>query len=401
MQTLLAHCFVTLFVLFSLTCPALARSEPEAHKHRRRQQPASYLLYVGTYTSRDSKGIYVYRFRSGRLSQLGPDPLAVQAESPSFLAVDPTRHFLYAVNETDTYPGQPEQKSGGVSAFSIDRRSGRLKLLNMVLSGGAGPCFVSLDRTDKYVLVANYGSGSVAVFPVEPGGMLGKASAFIQNTGHSENVQRQEGPHAHDVALSPDNRFALAADLGLDKLLVYHFDPSNGSLTPNDPPSAGVMPGLGPRHFVFDTTGSFVYLLNEIKSSVTVFAYDQSAGSLHELSTVPAVPQGYAGENSAAEIALGRSGRFLYASNRGEDSIAVFAIDPRQHSLKPVQHIPTLGKTPRNFAIDPSGRYLLAANQDSGNIVVFEISPRDGTLRATGQVLEVPSPVCLVFVPER
>jgi 6-phosphogluconolactonase len=389
-----------LVILISTTPLAFTRTDPGAHK-KRASEAASYLVYAGTYTVRGSKGIYVYRFRSGRLTPLGPDPLAAETESPSFLAVDPSRRFLYAVNETETYPGQPEEKSGAVSAFSIDRRNGRLKLLNAVPSGGTGPCFVSLDRTGKYVLVANYSSGSVAVFAIADGGRLGKASAFVQHTGHSVDVQRQEAPHAHDIAVSPDNRFALAADLGLDKLLVYHFDPADGSLAPSDPPSASVMPGLGPRHFVFDATGNFVYLLNEVKASVTVFSYDKAAGALSEVTTVPTLSPGFTGENSAAEIALGRSGRFLYTSNRGEDSIVVFAIDPGRHTLKPVEHVPTLGKTPRNFAIDPSGRYLLAANQDSDNIVVFEIDPRTGRLTPTGQVLAVPSPVALVFVPER
>jgi 6-phosphogluconolactonase len=379
----------------------VASAGTQAEPHQASAAAKSYLVYVGTYTVHDSKGIYVYRFRSGRLTPLGPEPLAAETLNPSFLAVDPTGRFLYAVNETDAYPGQPEKKTGAVSAFSIGRRSGRLTLLNTVPSGGAGPCFVSLDRTGKYVLVANYDGGSVAVFPILPGGGLGQASAFIQHTGHSLSVERQEGPHAHDIAVSPDNRFALAADLGLDKLLVYRFDPAAGSLTPNDPPYANVTPGLGPRHFVFDATGKFVYLVNEIKSSVTVFAYDSSAGTLREIGTTAALPLGFAGENTAAEIALGRSGRFLYASNRGEDGIAVFAINPRNHALKPIEHIPTLGKTPRSFAIDPNGRYLLAANQDSDNIAVFEINSSKGTLRPTGQVLQVPSPVCVVFVPER
>ena len=400
MRTLDGKRLATLTLVLMIPCSAYAHAKPKKSKAER-HTAGSYLLYVGTYTVRDSKGIYVYRFRSGRLTPMGPDPLAATSENPSFLAADPTNHFLYAVNESDTYPGHSEQKSGGVSAFSIDRRTGRLNFLNMVPSGGGGPCFVSLDHTGKYVLVANYSTGSVAVFPVRQGGKLGQASAFVQHTGHSVDVQRQEGPHAHDIAVSPDNRFALAADLGLDKLLVYRFDSSNGSLAANDPASASVTPGLGPRHFVFDSSGDFVYLLSEVKPSVTVFAYDKAAGNLKEMETVPALQPGFVGEDSAAEVALGRSGRFLYASNRGEDSIAVFGIDPHRHTLKSIRHVPTLGKTPRNFAIDPSGRYLLAANQDSDNIVIFQISPSTGLLKPTGQVIEVPSPVSLVFVPER
>ena len=377
---------LTTFALMSLAPMTRAKSKAS-------HGDASYWVYIGTYTDRDSKGIYVYRFNSGRLHPIGS--LAAEIVSPSFLAVDPSHRFLYAVNETDTFQGQP---TGGVSAFAIDRKTGRLKLLNQVSSGGAGPCFVSLDRSGKCVLVANYSSGSVAVFPVLPGGRLGKPSAFVQHEGHSVNAERQERPHAHDISVSPDNRFALAADLGLDKLLVYRFDAAEGSLAPNDPPSASVDPGSGPRHFVFDPGGHFVYLLNEIKSTVTTFSYNAEQGTLHELQTVPALPAGFTGENTAAEIALGRSGKFLYASNRGQDAIAVFAIDAR-HTLKSVGHVPTLGKEPRNFAIDPTGAYLLAANQNSSNIVVFHVSPATGRLTPTGQVVEVPSPVCIVFVP--
>ena len=387
-----------------LSIAPLAVAKTRARRHKGRARPASYLVYVGTYTTSASKGIYVYRFKSGSLAPLGLDGLAAQTDNPSFLAADPSHRFLYAVNETQSYQnpeGHQEQGSGTVSAFSLDRHNGRLKLLNVVPSDGTDPCFVALDHTGKYVLVANYTSGSVAVFPVLRDGRLAKASAFIQHTGHSVDLQRQEAPHAHDISVSRDNRFALAADLGLDKLLVYRFDPSRGSLSPNDPPSAGVTPGLGPRHFVFDVAGKSVYLLSEIKSSVTVFSYDQANGVLREISTISALPPGFTGENSGAEIALGRSGRFLYASNRGADSIAVFAIDPGRHTLKTVEHVPTLGKTPRSFGIDPTGRYLLAANQDSGNVVVFEINPRSGELKPTGQVVEVPSPVCVVFVPER
>ncbi|HEY6292458.1 MAG TPA: lactonase family protein [Terriglobia bacterium] len=380
---------VSAFLLTSFAPTARVQAQTKAVP-----RSASYLVYVGTYTVRDSKGIYVYRFQSGRLTPLGP--LAVETVNPSFLAVDPSHRFLYAVNETQDFRGQ---KTGAVSAFAIHRNTGRLTLLSEISSGGTDPCYVSLDRTGKYVLVANYSSGSVAVFPVLPGGGLDKASAFVQHQGHSVDLQRQEGPHAHDIAVSPDNRFALAADLGVDKLLVYRFDAKAGSLVPNDPPSASVNPGSGPRHFVFDPSGKFVYLLNEIKSSVTTFSYNGSQGTLHELQTVPGLPPGFTGENTAAEIAMGRSGKFVYASNRGEDAIAVFAIDPAKHTLKSVEHVPTLGKEPRNFAIDPTGAYLLAANQNSDNIVVFQVNPATGELTPTGQVVEVPSPVCVVFVP--
>ena len=353
-------------------------------------------MYVGTYTVRDSKGIYVYQLDSGRLTPTAAPVLAAETVNPSFLAIDPTHRYLYAVNETEDYQGQ---KTGGVSAFRIDRKTGALTFLNEVPSGGTDPCYVSLDRAGKHVLVANYTSGSVSVFPVLPGGRLGKATAFVQHHGHSVNPERQEGPHAHDIAVSPDGRFALAADLGLDQLVVYRYNAEKGSLAPNDPPFARVSPGSGPRHFVFDPSGKFVYLLSEVGSTVTVFEYDAGRGTLHEIQSLSALPDGFTGHNDAAEIAMGRSGRFLYTSNRGDDSITVFAIDPARHTLKVAAHVPTLGKEPRNFAIDPSGNYLLAANQNSDNIVVFKIDPRTGIPVPTGQVVEVSSPVCLTFMP--
>lgn len=378
----------------ALVLPAVCGSA----RTRRSARPASrrYLMYVGTYTVRESKGIYVYQFVAGRLTPTGTPLLAAETTNPSFLAVDRTRRYLYAVNETEDYQGT---KTGGVSAFRIDHKTGALTFLDEVPSGGTDPCYVSLDRKGGHVLVANYTSGSVAVFPVLSGGRLGKATAFVQHEGHSVNPERQEGPHAHDVAVSPDGRFALAADLGLDQLLVYHYDTARGTLTPNEPPFGRVTPGSGPRHFVFDPGGKFVYLLSEVGSTVTVFRYNGLGGTLHEIQSLSALPDGFTGHNDAAEIAIGRSGRFLYTSNRGEDSIVVFAINPMRHTLKVVAHVPTLGKTPRNFAIDPSGNYLLAANQDSDNIVVFKIDPRTGIPVPTGQVVEVPSPVCLTFVP--
>lgn len=389
---LLSHVVACVFPIVLLTMSASARTG-------RSPRPASrrYLMYVGTYTVRESKGIYVYQFDSGRLTPANTATLAAETTNPSFLAVDPTRRYLYAVNETEDYQGH---KTGGVSAFRINRKTGTLMFLNEVPSGGTDPCYVSLDNEGRHVLVANYTSGSVSVFSILPGGRLGKATAFVQHQGHSVNPERQEGPHAHDIALSPDGRFALAADLGLDQLVVYRYDAEQGSLAPNDPPFARVSPGSGPRHFVFDPSGKFVYLLSEVGSTVTVFEYNAEAGTLHEIQSLSALPDGFTGHNDAAEIAIGRSGRFLYTSNRGDDSIMVFAINPVRHTLKIVAHVPTLGKTPRNFAIDPSGNYLLAANQDSDNIVVFKIDPKTGIPVPTGQVVEVSSPVCLTFIPQ-
>jgi len=378
-----------LFVAALLGPPALAASAPQE------ERPASvgkYIAYVGTYTGPHSKGIYAFRFDAskGELTSLG---LMAESTNPSFLAVDPRGRFLYAANEISNYEGQ---KSGGVSALAIDRKTGKLAFLNEVPSGGAGPCYVTLDKTGRYVLVANYDGGSVTVFPVAPDGRLGAASAFVQHTGHSVNRERQEGPHAHAIELSPDNRFAIAADLGLDELLVYHFDPSRGTLTPNNPPFAKVEPGAGPRHLAFHPNGKFLYVINEMQSSVSAFSYD--AGALRHLGTVSTLPREFKANNDSAEIVVHPTGRFLYGSNRGHDSIAVFTIDPAAGTLTPVEYASTRGKTPRNFAIDPTGSYLLAANQDSNSVVAFRIDTKTGQLTPTGQVLEFPSPVCITFV---
>lgn len=375
----------------ALNSPSRAQDARKASAH------GEYIVYVGTYTGPKSQGIYAYRFgaATGQITPLG---LVAETTNPSFLAVDPSRQFLYAVNEVGDYQGQ---KSGGVSAFSIDRKTGKLTFLNEVASRGADPCHVSLDRTGKFVLVANYTSGSVAVFPVLADGRLGDASAFIQHHGSSVNHERQEGPHAHMISVTKSSPFALVADLGLDELLVYFFH--DGSLSPNYRPFAKVQPGSGPRHFAFNPTGKFVYLINEMSSTITTFAftgftYDMAVGELREIGTVSTLPKDFKGENSAAEIAVHPSGKFLYGSNRGHDSIAVFSIDPRRGTLTLLEHVSTQGKTPRNFAIDPTGSYLFAANQDSDSIVVFRIDRATGRLTPTGQKLDVPSPVCVTFV---
>jgi 6-phosphogluconolactonase len=355
-----------------------------------------FLVYVGTYTTKQSsKGIYVYRFdaTSGQLTSVG---LAAESTDPSFLAVHPSGKYLYAVNEVDEFGGQ---KSGAVTAFQIDHKSGLLKVLNQQATRGGGPCHISLDKTGKYVFVANYGGGSVAAFPVHDDGSLGDASAFVQHSGSSIDKERQEKPHAHWIGVSPDNRFVLSADLGLDEVLVYRFDSSKGSLTPNDPPFAKVDSGAGPRHFAFSRSGKFGYVLSEMATTVTAFSYNAAKGSLSVIQTVPTLPKDYAGPKEAAELVVHPSGKFLYASNRaGADAITAFAIDPVKGTLKHIGQFPTKGKTPRNFAIDPSGKFLLAANQESNNIVVFRINTATGALTPTGQTVEVSAPVCVTFV---
>jgi 6-phosphogluconolactonase len=354
-----------------------------------------YLIYFGTYTGKGSKGIYACRFQPGS-GKLTPLELAGETRNPSFLAVDPKDRYLFAVNEIERYQGA---RSGSVTGFAIDRRSGKLTVLNTVSSRGAGPCHLAVDKTGRNVLVANYSGGSVAVIPVKAGGTLGEASDFVQHTGSSVNKQRQSEPHAHMVVLTPDNRFAVVSDLGLDKLMVYRFDPAKGKLTPNDPPYGTVQPGSGPRHFAFHPNGRFAYAISEMGNIVTALAWDGAKGSFQQFQTISTLPKGFTGENTTAEIAVHPSGRFLYGSNRGHDSIAVYAIDPAKGTLTYVEDVLTGGREPRSFALDPTGHYLFAANQNSNNVVVFRVNPDNGRLTPSGEKFDVPSPVCVTFVP--
>ncbi len=355
-----------------------------------------YLVYVGTYTEEGSKskGIYAYRFDADT-SELSPIGLVAETTNPSFLAVHPNHRFLYAVNEVTRYKGQ---SSGTVSAFAIDNATGKLTFLNEVSSRGADPCYVTVDKSGKYVLVANYTGGSIATFPVSDDGRLGEASAFVQHSGHGTNPERQEGPHAHSIDLSPDNHFALVDDLGLDELVVYRFDSAKGSLTSNDPKFAKLNSGAGPRHFAFHPNGKFGYVINEMQSTVTAFGYDPASGALHSLQTVSTLPKDFSGRNEDAEVEVHPSGKFLYASNRGHDSIAVFAIDAAKGTLTLVEIASTQGKEPRNFQIDPTGTLLFAANQKSDSIVVFRIDVKTGRLTPTGQKIDVGTPVCVKFL---
>jgi 6-phosphogluconolactonase len=355
-----------------------------------------YILYIGTYTEEGSKskGIYAYRYdgATGQTTALG---LAAETTNPSWVAAHPNGSFLYAVNELPNYKGP---NSGGVSAFSVDHATGKLTFLNEVPTRGADPCYVTVDKTGKYVLVANYTGGSVATFPILSDGKLGEALGFVQHTGHGPNAERQEGPHAHSINVSPDNRFAMVDDLGLDELLVYKFDSAKGTLTPNDPPFARVAPGAGPRHFVLRPDGKFAYVISEMGHTVTVFSNDAASGKLQLIETVTTLPKNFTGRNDDAEIRVHPSGKFLYASNRGDDSIAIYAIDGTKGTLTQVAIVPTGGKEPRGFEIDPSGMFLFAANQKSDNVVIFHIDQKTGNLTPTGQVLEVGSPVDVEFL---
>jgi 6-phosphogluconolactonase len=389
--------FMTSLLLAALLLPFCSTT---AAQKRTPHKP--YLVYVGTYTHKtESKGIYAYLFDPG-IGKLSPLGVAAESEDPSFLAVHSSDKYLYAVNEIDHFGAQ---KSGAVSAFSINSKTGKLTLLNQASTQGAGPCHISLDKTGKFVLVANYDGGSVAVFPISEDGSIAPASAFLQHSGSSVDKERQEGPHAHWIGTSPDNRFALAADLGLDEVLIYRFSAAKGTLAPNAPPFAKLNPGAGPRHVAFHPHGKFAYALAEMGSSVTAFAYQASNGSLSPLQTVSTLSilrKDYSGPKEAAEIAVHPGGKLLYASNRaGIDTISAFSIDPIKGTLQLKDEYPTMGKTPRNFAIDPTGKFLLAANQESNNIVILRIDPTTGALRPTGEITEVPAPVCIVFVAVR
>lgn len=375
-----------------ITGAVLLFASPALHAAKKGATPSSYFVYIGTYTSSASKGIYVFRFDPSNGTATVPH-LAAETKNPSFLAADPSGRFLYAVNEVSDYEGK---KSGAVSAFSIGR-DGKLTFLNQVPSQGAGPCHVSLDKTGKNVLVANYDSGSVAVFHVAKDGKLGQPTASIQHVGHGTDPQRQEAAHAHQIATSPDNHFVIAADLGLDQLLIYRFDPQKGTLAPNTPPYAKVEDASGARHFAFAPNGRFLYVLEEMRSAVSAFVYDASSGALTHLQTISNLPADFNGSKEAAEIAVHPSGKFLYASNRGHDSIAVFAI-AADGKLSNVEYVPTGGKTPRGFALDPTGSYLLVGNQESDNIGVFRIDQTTGRLTVQGKPLDVPSPVSVEFV---
>ena len=331
---------------------------------------ATTFVYVGTYTGPKSKGIYLYQMdeKTGALTALGA---AGETRNPAFLDINPQHKFLFAVNEISRFENKP---AGAVTSFSINPATGMLTQLSQPGSSiGRGPCHIIVDSAGKNVLVANYGGGSVTVLPVQPDGHLGDSTAFIQHHGTSINPQRQEGPHAHCMALDEANRFAFACDLGLDEVLVYRFDSKHGTLTPNDPPFASVRPGSGPRHIALSADGSQAYVINELNSTITCFACDTNRGVLTEKQTVSTIPGDFKGENNPAEIVVHPSGAFLYGSNRGHNSIAIFAIDPTNGALKNIGYEPTRGKTPRNFAIDPSGKYLLAANQDSNDIAIFRI----------------------------
>jgi 6-phosphogluconolactonase len=353
-------------------------------------EPDELVVYIGTYTRGASKGIYLFRLDLAS-GELRPGGLAGESVNPSFVAIHPNRKWLYAVGEISNFEGK---KAGAVRAFAIDPESEKLTLLNEQPSYGEGPCHVLVDRTGKYVLVANYGSGSAACLPIDDEGRLGEATSVVQHEGSSINPRRQQGPHAHAITLDAAGRFVFVPDLGLDKIMVYRFDAAGGKMEPNDPAFAQMVPGAGPRHIAFHPDGKHAYAINEMHSTMTALAYDPDGGVLTTLQTVSTLPAGFEGASTGAEVAVHPSGKFVYGSNRGDDSIAIFAVQA-DGTLRTVGHESTQGKTPRNFAVDPTGTYLIAANQATDNVVVFRIDQETGKLTPTGHSVEVPSPVCV------
>lgn len=359
--------------------------------------PGKFRVYVGTYTgSSGSKGIYqtVLDLKTGELS---PVEVAGEATSPSFLAIHPTEKSLYAVMEISDFAGK---RAGGVGAFTIDPKSGKLTKLNEQSSGGGGPCHIVVDHSGKFALVANYGGGSAGTLPIKADGSLAEMGSFVQHVGTSVDKSRQEAPHAHSINVDAANKFAFVADLGLDKVLIYNLAPMTGKLTPNTPAFAAVDAGAGPRHFAFHPSGKFAYVINEMHCTVTAFTYDAPKGELKSFQTITTLPNGFDGKDySTAEIQVHPSGKFVYGSNRGHHSIAAFSVDSATGKLKAIGNQREGIKTPRNFGIDPTGQFMIVANQDSNDLVVFRIDQSTGLLTPTGHKAAVPMPVCVKFLP--
>ena len=350
---------------------------------------AEYLVYAGGYTRGASHGIYGYRFdtRTGKMHPLG---MEAEVSNPSFLIEHPDHRFLYAVSE---------DAAGMVSAYLIDPKSGKLRLVNRVPSKGSGPCQLALDREGRWLAVANYNSGNVAVLPLRKDGGLGEAAAFVQHTGTGVNPERQAGPHAHASVFSPDNRYLLVADLGADRIFVYRFDVGTGALRPAATAWVAATPGSGVRHLAFHPNGKVLYAINELSSTVTAYTWDAASGGLTELQTVSALPPGYAGATTAAEIAVNQTGTMVYASNRGCDCLALLVVDPVRFTLSALEFTPLIGQTPRHFALDPAGAYMIVANQGSDNLMVYTVHPRTGQIRPVGRpVTGMATPTVVVFV---
>lgn len=363
-----------------------------------KQSTAPTYLYVGTFTRAAphgrgrSEGIYVYRLdpSSGALTHV---QTVAEVPNPSFLTLAPDRRHLYAVNAV---PEIDRHSGGALSAFAVDPTSGELTFLNRQAAHGAGPCHVSVDQTGRWAFVASYAGGSAAMLPIQSDGRLGPATDAVEYSGSGPDPVHQDRPHAHSINLDPGNKFALVCNQGLDKIFIYRLDTTRGKLVPNErQPWVPTPPGTGPRHFAFHPNGRTAYAITEQGATLIAYAYDAADGTLRETQTVSTLPSGFSGQNACADVHVHPSGRFLYGSNRGHDSLAIVAIDEATGKLSPVGHLPTGGQVPRNFTFDASGSLLLVANQDSDNIVAFRVDPTTGECASLGVVAEVPTPVCL------
>ncbi|MDB6131712.1 MAG: pgl 1 [Verrucomicrobiales bacterium] len=381
-MTSLARCYISSLIAaaLSLCVPTNVRAQ-------------SHWMYVGTYTGPNSKGVYAFPFDT-KTGKAGPGILAAETESPSFIAIHPSRPWLYAGNEINNFKGK---KVGSVTSYSVDAATGKLSNLNVQDSAGAGPAYVGVDPSGKVVMVANYGSGSVASYKIEKDGSLSAPVTIDQHKGSGVNKQRQEGPHAHSIHADPKNNFIFAADLGEDRLYAYRLNKTSGELSPAPTPWTALEPGAGPRHFDFTPKSTFAFIINELNSTLNSYQYDSKGGVLTKIETVSTLPADFKGNSSTADIHVHPSGKFVYGSNRGHDSIAVFSLDQKSGRLSLLENVSTGGKTPRNFSIDPSGHFLVAANQESDNIVFFTIDQNSGKLTPTGDTLKVGKPVCIQF----
>ena len=368
---------------FNILSLLLIASTFSCAQQNKKSAPEHYLL-VGTYTSGKSEGIYVYKFNSetGSFSQVS----TAKADNPSFLAVSPNEKFIYAVNENGN-------DKGSIAAYAFDKNTGQLSFLNKQSSGGDHPCYVNIDKSGKWVVAGNYSGGSLAVFQAMSDGALLPSSQVINHEGQSANKQRQDKAHVHSTVFSPDDKYLFVPDLGLDKVMIYPFDSRSGKLDPASSSFAQTEPGTGPRHFTFDPSGNYAYLIEELSGNVHAFSYKD--GKLTSIQTISAIPADYKGSVGSADIHVSPDGKFLYASNRGEsNTIAIFSV-AKDGKLTLVGHQSTLGKTPRNFNFDPSGNFLLVANQNGNNIVIFKRDKKTGLLSPLEKQIEVPNPVCI------
>ncbi len=364
-----------------------------------------HLVFAGTYSEPirfgtgqilegKGKGIYSFRFdpKSGKLT---PHGLTENVRNPSYLCFDKDRRFLYSVNELKEFEGQ---FGGGMSAFRIDQDTGALTFLNSKPTKGTDPCHIIVDKTGQFVFVANFASGSIIGYRIAADGSLGEEVAFVQHEGSSVDPRRQTGPHSHAVEFDGTGRFAYVPELGLDKVMIYELDQKTGAVKPASQPWVSVAPGAGPRQLVMHPKGRFAYLINELNSTMTAYGYDSKTGALTELQTLSTLPAGFTGATSCAEVQITPDGKFLYGSNRGHNSLVIYAVDPDKGTLTVVGHESTRGAIPRNFEIDPTGRFVIVANQDSDNLVPFALDPATGKLAAIGEIATCPTPICVRFV---